>query len=477
MNFSLLNFKVNWHLIVLVLLFQQVQAQITFSNPAFTQICASSTFNSYTINFSHGSPGSLTASNQFIIEFSNDNFATATPFFTSTAGAINTFPYAATFSIPTNLIGGTYKFRIRSTSPASTSANSSSYSVYYRIQDSPFTINDFISNATFCNGGDYQLEIDNPGSAENDSPLNYSNLSYNWYRYNGISIPPTLLTTNTSGSYVVTTPGEYYVETNYGTCPSNSYSNRVTMSYSTSSESASITSSLGNPFCNSGNAQTILSVASASSYQWSKDGNVIPGATSQTYSTSAPGLYSVVLTYTGCTANGQINLSTSSYTSSIDNSSPQIGDLVTLTTDAVSPNLQWFLNSNPISGEISSSFVIPSYGNFEVVITPTAGCLSTQSIPFTVFDTTSPLSIPNFITPNNDGNNDTWSIPFGYTSGTNTHILIIDSNGQVVLDTVNYTNNWPNSNMEIASSFSVFYYIISTLAGETKKGSITVLKQ
>ena len=84
--------------------------------------------------------------------------------------------------------------------------------------------------------------------------------------------------------------------------------------------------------------------------------------------------------------------------------------------------------------------------------------------------------IPNMISPNGDDINDTWIIPTKYVSGTNTMVMIMNNYGKVVLQTNNYLNNWPETDLNLSNINQVFYYIIETNDNETRKGSITVLK-
>ena len=67
-------------------------------------------------------------------------------------------------------------------------------------------------------------------------------------------------------------------------------------------------------------------------------------------------------------------------------------------------------------------------------------------------------------------------IPLIYTSGTNTNVMIMTNTGKVVVQTDNYLNNWPESNLNLNSVNQVFYYVITTSDNDTKKGSITVIK-
>ena len=168
--------------------------------------------------------------------------------------------------------------------------NSVSFAAYYKAQDAPFTINNLVSSGAFCFGGTYLLTIDNPGTGNNDSPLQYPSLTFNWYKETS---PTTSVFIAEGNTLEVSEEGTYFAETNYGTCTSNSYSNRVIISEVTSGESqAGISSSLGNIFCPSEGA-TILSTIGGSSYKWFKDGEVIENATAQMYEATESGTYAV----------------------------------------------------------------------------------------------------------------------------------------------------------------------------------------
>ena len=80
------------------------------------------------------------------------------------------------------------------------------------------------------------------------------------------------------------------------------------------------------------------------------------------------------------------------------------------------------------------------------------------------------------MSPNGDGFNDTWIIPTKYVNGTDTNVTIMTNRGKVVLQTDNYLNNWPDTNLNVTSINQVFYYVITTSDNETKKGSITVVR-
>lgn len=463
---------------------ESIQAQITISQPnlQFTQACASDSFNSFNVTFTFSPDTNLLPNNQFEILLSNDNFRSSTRIFTSRVGEITSSPATLNFSFPTTTAGDGYKLKIISTAPASSSIASNAFNAYFRIQDTPFSINNLIPTGLYCTGGSYLLTIDNPGGPENDSPLKYPELTFNWFEQTDQT---TSVFITTSPTLLVNKPGTYFAETNYGTCPSNSFSNRVTVSeISTSGVTSTISSSLEIPYCASQGATT-LGAINGNSYQWFKDGNQIDGATNQTYVTNEPANYSVSIDLGNCTASASIIVEHITFESSINvldsNTIKEDESLsVIITTDAVNPEFKWFLNDIEILGENSNDFEATQVGNYRVIITQNTGCVSTKEFLFEVLQEVNLFpnvpNIPNLISPNNDGVNDTWIIPLLYARNINTEVLIINSQGTIVLQTNNYQNNWPTNQINFTSINPVFYYIITTENNTTLKGSITVVK-
>lgn len=462
---------------------EQAKAQIVIGTPnlGFSQACANESFNTYSTTFVFSPESNLNASNQFSIELSDadGDFTNATVVFTSNPGAVNTSPATLVFSLPNTTSGENYKLRIKSSSPAATSSKSVSFPAYYKIQDTPFTINNLVSTGAFCAGGSYLLAIDNPGTGSNDSPLNYPSLTFNWYKETG---PTTAVFVSEGPTLSASNEGTYFVETNYGTCTSDSFSNRVTISEVTSGEAeAGISSSLGNPFCPS-QGSTKLSTIGGNNYQWFKDGVPIPDATNQMYQANESGTYAVQVDLGDCSASGAIELESELFDAEINvsefNSIPD-GETLTVmvTTTANNPIFKWYLNDVLIAGASEYNFNVSEIGSYKIIVSETTGCLGSREFLFEVNEPFPDVEkIPNVISPNGDGINDSWMIPTKYVSGTNTEVLIMNNHGKIVLQTNNYLNNWPENDLNLTSINQVFYYVIKTTDNETRKGSITVIK-
>ncbi|MCK0180439.1 gliding motility-associated C-terminal domain-containing protein [Flavobacteriaceae bacterium S0862] len=475
------------NLTLIVLLFfsftNTISAQLVISTPSlgFSQACASESFNTYYVTFTFSPESSLNTTNQFIIELSDDtgSFSNPTTVYTSAQGAITQSPATLGFSVPTTTAGENYKVRIKSTAPSATSTGSVSFPAYYKIQDEPFSINNLIETAVFCLGSSYVLSIDNPGNETNNSPLQYPSLNFNWYKETSQT---TSVFVASGETLSVTEPGTYFVETNYGSCTSDSFSNRVTVSEASSGQTtSSISSSLGNPYCST-QGSTTLSAINGNSYKWFKDGEEISGATDQMLVTNESGLYEVSIDLGDCTASASIELDNTGFTSSIDASEINYiaeGETltVTVTTTANTPEYVWYLNNVIISGATQNSYEASVIGNYKVVVTQTVGCNASKEFEFVISNPFPDVSnIPNLISPNGDNINDTWMIPQAYVSGTNTEVMILDSNGNIVLKTNDYRNDWPQNELNFKNVNPVYYYIITTQNNNTRKGSITVVK-
>lgn len=220
---------------------------------------------------------------------------------------------------------------------------------------------------TFCTGGSVTLNV----------PTG-TGLTYQWAK-DGSD-----LSGETNSSYTATASGSYTVKVkNSNGCTTTSAGKTVTVN---SSISASIAAGGPTTFCTGGNVDLNATTGTGYTYQWSKDGNTISGATSATYTATASGSYTVFI------SNGSGCSGTSSATVVTVNSLPSAvitpatsttfcqGGSVQLNANTGSGlSYQWVKDGSNISGATSSSYTTNAAGSYTVVVTNGSGCSATSS--------------------------------------------------------------------------------------------------
>ncbi len=443
---------------------------ITPQKLVFSKICAGS-FNGFDATFNYsGFPSGTT----FEVQLSDSSGSFTTPIGTTIVSTtdVTASQKKIRFAVPPTLIGSeNYKLRVKSSTGFFSvsflnNASNASFAVYFKSFENSFSINKKENTATLCAGGSMAILVDNTTAPE---------LKYKWYKDN------VLIAGATTSSLTVSNVGVYYTELDYGSCSdSNFSSNRVSVSQA-STVTASIASSLGNPFC-SLNSSTTLSTQKGNAYQWYKDNMVIAGATKQTFETNQIGNYGVTVSFGGCESKAILDLKTITIKGTLNEISPisiSKGDTKTITvsTDVVGPTYIWFKNDSQIANATTSSLDVNDEGLYKVKLTHPS-CPVSYEIPFEIKWSIDPsiTEIPNFISPNNDGINDTWAIPQQYTEGNQAEIVIVSSNGEEVLKTNEYKNTWPESVSSLKNNNSVYYYIITSPNEAVKRGSITIVR-
>lgn len=442
------------------------------------KLCAGGSFNEFNATFSYID---FPAGTTFVVELSDPTGDFTTPIATTLLQTIDLSATQQTirYAVPTSLVGSdTYSLRVKSsTGVVSTrfknSLGNTSFPAYYKDFEASFFINNKSDAAMICSGGSLTLSISNETpTIPSSSPVNYSKIKYKWYK------DDVAIAGQSSSTLVVNSIGKYYAEIDYGQCTDvNFSSNRVNVTSSSSGSAVTISSSLGNPFCSNGTG-TVLTATSGNSYVWKKEGTNEAIATTRSYTTNESGKYTVEVDFGGCKATGSINLSTNGFTASIDvadTTTIEEGETVSvsITTDATAPTFEWYLNGNIIDGATTENYLIATRGNYRVVISQASGCVATREFEFRVIGPSGPSTvIPNIIKLS--GLNPYWNIPSEYRNA-DTKVMIISSNGDMVLDVVDYQGDWPQTAIDFKSVNPVYYYVIQGDAGE-KKGSITVIK-
>ena len=222
---------------------------------------------------------------------------------------------------------------------------------------------------TFCPGGQVLLQT-SPGAGY---------YSYQWKR-NNVNLPNW-----SSPDNAVTASGSYTVEV-YNSC-GTSLSAPVQVNVN-ALPSATITASGATTFCQGGSVTLNVPVLPNRSYQWKKNGVVIPGATSSAYVATSGGTYKAIVTNTntGCSKTTGTGTTVSVNSNPTVSSTPQgpttfcAGDSVQLKASYHSSWLyQWKKNNMNINGATSNKIYAKTAGNYKVKVTNANGCTALSS--------------------------------------------------------------------------------------------------
>lgn len=300
----------------------------------------------------------------------------------------------------------------------------------------------------------------------------FSNYSFQWYKNNTIVNDANTLHLD------ITNPkdnGEYYVVAqvpNFGYVTSNSIHVHLT-----TVKQVSVSTQDG--FCDTSSMVTITSDVTPTddiSFAWYKTDASTILSTSTTVTVNEAGTYYLEVTDGDCViASNYLDIQalnedaiTTNYPSNINLVE---GTTLTLTAEGAQ-NYNWFFNGAVVSTTNETS--ISEAGQY----TLTASVNSCEVVKtFTVTEIeNNAIAIPNTVTLNNDGINDTWALPNQYVNQPNIEIIIYKADGSVAFKSTNYMNNWPEQDYRFSNKSPVFYYMILDNGKTIKKGSITIVK-
>lgn len=195
--------------------------------------------------------------------------------------------------------------------------------------------------------------------------------TYVWSR-NGTTISGA-----TSASYTASAAGSYTVTVSNGVCSTTSAATSVTVS---AAPSATITSSNGATICT--NVGTVLSAPTGTGYTyvWRRNGTVITGASSSTYSTSTAGSYTVTVAVGTCSSTSAAYAVATTAPPTITCSATTSGTLSVTVSGGTSPyTYSW--NTSPT--QTTSSINVSTGGTYTVSVKGANGCVSTCSVTYT----------------------------------------------------------------------------------------------
>jgi len=278
---------------------------------------------------------------------------------------------ATTPSIDVNTQGGYYL----TVYDANTCFNTSNVALVVEADDGLNAVAT-ASPSQLCSGNNATLEV-----------TQCPNCTYTWHRQ------PSPSTIASGATHTIPVPGDYYaVVTNQEGCQ-----------YQTSDVTVStITVAIPNisgstdSIC-AGQSASLSTTTSGTAYQWYRDGTVISGASTSTYTASQKGDYTVRVTYAnGCEEESPIHqLSDASFKPNINALSTVIcsGETADLQTN-VNPSwtYQWYRDGILISGSNGSTYSANAQGTYYVEVTNSNSCVERSD---SLAVTTSSLSKPN----------------------------------------------------------------------------------
>ncbi|RYF20249.1 MAG: gliding motility-associated C-terminal domain-containing protein, partial [Flavobacteriales bacterium] len=157
------------------------------------------------------------------------------------------------------------------------------------------------------------------------------------------------------------------------------------------------------------------------------------------------------------------------------------GETTTLTaTSSNGVAYSWANTSSVISGQNSATLKVRPLEptTYTVTVTSAEGCQSTSNITIGVTEDYQGLKAENFITPNGDGQNDTWVV-HNIDAYPNHNLTIVDRAGKVVYQIRNYKNDWEGTFQGAALQQGTYYYVFrfDKPGIVAKKGFITIVRQ
>ena len=219
-----------------------------------------------------------------------------------------------------------------------------------------------------------------------------NNYTYQWYQ-NGVAIAGA-----TNSTYVATASGNYSVAIVVGTC--NAASNIIAVSVNTASNApiVNVTASGSTTICTGASLVLTTNTGINYSYQWQLNGVAISGATQNSYTVTAGGSYTVLVTNGACnTTSSAVIITQLADVAPIAKITPAsstdfcAGNNVALLANTGSNYFyEWYYNNNLIAGASSSIYNASLPGAYKVKITNNV-CTGTSLITTL---TQHPLPVP-----------------------------------------------------------------------------------
>jgi gliding motility-associated-like protein len=204
-------------------------------------------------------------------------------------------------------------------------------------------------------------------------------------------------------------------------------------------------------------------------YEWSKDGVLIPGATSYNLTVNAEGIYTVkVINSLGCFRIRTITVVASDAAHFQMPTIMDLSDNNTVIVNVTGLGNYVFSLDYPNAFQTINIFTDVAPGVHTVFVKDLDGCgTSTQDINV--------IGIPKFFTPNADGFNDTWNVlGLTTTKNYNTIIYIYDRYGKLLKELSPISKGWDGTFNGQPLPTDDYWYTIYFEDGRTEKGHFTL---
>ncbi len=243
-----------------------------------------------------------------------------------------------------------------------------------------------------------------------------------------------------------------------------------------------VVASSSTSFCEG--SSVTLSTVQASSWQWYRDGALLPGSTNRDLQVSQSGDYSVQVTFANSitSLSDPVSVTVSPMPSaqliSDKGNTISLGDIATLTASGGTTYL-WENTDGIVSGQNTSTLTVRPSKNttYRVIISNGGACNAVETIDISVANDYKSLVPYNMVTPNGDGVNDVWLIK-NIDMYPNNELKIFDRAGRVVYSKNGYDNTWDATLNGVALPEDTYYYVLYIDSGKGKlTGFISVVKK
>ncbi|AUC85515.1 hypothetical protein CW731_09525 [Polaribacter sp. ALD11] len=234
-----------------------------------------------------------------------------------------------------------------------------------------------------------------------------------------------------------------------------------------------ITSSLSSNIICDNTIQLTTTENSNYTYQWFKNGVLVPNSNHFIFETEVSGIYKVNVAAFGCSTTSDDILLNDFDTSIITIDSPLDFILNSGKTKIINASgadsYEWLDNNGNLLSAFSS-IEINSPGIYNLL----AKVNNCEVLKIVTVSENEEQAVPNALTLNGDGVNDAWVLSNKYAFKLDVEVEIYNANGKQLLKTTNYQNDWPNN--QTISKSQLFFYVIKQKGKIIKKGTISVVK-